>query len=211
LKREKRKVENKRKRERDLTWAADQAFGPFLIFLPTRARPNFIPHALTARARESASLSLGARGLLRSPPYGPRLSAAALSSPRPLFPVSGVWAGIVSARTPRGTHPPRAHPAAIAGGTWKTPSTLVPSPQALNWRPMRPAPPFPSTQHRPEPSLLAPNSATTPILVAADESRHRVSSGLGVVPGRVVCTPGCCSCPQLEGEAADPRQFITVD
>jgi hypothetical protein len=54
---------------------------PISDFLPTRARPNFIPRALTARARESASPSLGACELLRSPPYGPRLSAAVLSSP----------------------------------------------------------------------------------------------------------------------------------
>jgi hypothetical protein len=57
----------------------------------------------------------------------------------------------------------------------------------------------------------SPPVCLVPSIAAAGESRHRVSSGLGVEPGRVVCTRGCCSCPQLEVEAAEPRQFLVVD
>jgi hypothetical protein len=64
-------------------------------------------------------------------------------------------------------------------------------------------------------TLSCPSSSPpvrlVPSTTADDESRHRVSSGLGVEPGRVVCTRGCCLCPQLEGEAAEPWQFLVVD
>jgi hypothetical protein len=57
----------------------------------------------------------------------------------------------------------------------------------------------------------SPPVRLVPSTAAAGESRHRVSSGLDVEPGRVFCTRGCCSCPQLEGEATEPRQFLVVD
>jgi hypothetical protein len=57
----------------------------------------------------------------------------------------------------------------------------------------------------------SPPVRLVPSTAAAGESRHRVSSGLGVEPGRVFCTRGCCSCPQLRREAAEPQQFLVVD